>query len=192
MDYIDIVKTLKNTLKESRYIHSLSVSDTAIELAQRFNVDEQQAKLAGILHDCAREIPTSSLIEVAQKRQIKIGLIEEHQPILLHARLGAIMAQEKYGIDDNDILDAIRLHTTGSADMTDLAKIIYLADMIEPHRQYESVNRLRDLIKTSDLDTIMLNAFNDSLAFILQRGLMIHPQTILARNTLIAKNINHG
>lgn len=192
MDYIDIVKTLKNTLKESRYIHSLSVSDTAIELAQRFNVDEQQAKLAGILHDCAREIPTSSLIEVAQKRQIKIGLIEEHQPILLHARLGAIMAQEKYGIYDNDILDAIRLHTTGSADMTDLAKIIYLADMIEPHRQYESVNRLRDLIKTSDLDTIMLNAFNDSLAFILQRGLMIHPQTILARNTLIAKNINHG
>jgi len=192
LDYIDIVKTLKNTLKESRYIHSLSVSDTAIELAQRFNVDEQQAKLAGILHDCAREIPTSSLIEVAQKRQIKIGLIEEHQPILLHARLGAIMAQEKYGIDDNDILDAIRLHTTGSADMTDLAKIIYLADMIEPHRQYESVNRLRDLIKTSDLDTIMLNAFNDSLAFILQRGLMIHPQTILARNTLIAKNINHG
>ncbi|MBB5336464.1 bis(5'-nucleosyl)-tetraphosphatase (symmetrical) YqeK [Pectinatus brassicae] len=192
MDYIDIVKTLKNTLKESRYIHSLSVSDTAIELAQRFNVDEQRAKLAGILHDCAREIPTSSLIEVAQKRQIKIGLIEEHQPILLHARLGAIMAQEKYGIDDNDILDAIRLHTTGSADMTDLAKIIYLADMIEPHRQYESVNRLRDLIKTSDLDTIMLNAFNDSLAFILQRGLMIHPQTILARNTLIAKNINHG
>lgn len=192
MDYIDIVKTLKTTLKESRYIHSLSVSDTAVELAQRFNVDEQQAKLAGILHDCAREIPTSSLIEVAQKRQIKIGLIEEHQPILLHARLGAIMAQEKYGIDDNDILDAIRLHTTGSADMTDLAKIIYLADMIEPHRQYESVNRLRDLIKTSDLDTIMLNAFNDSLAFILQRGLMIHPQTILARNTLIAKNINHG
>lgn len=192
MDYIDIVKTLKTTLKESRYIHSLSVSDTAVELAQRFNVDEQQAKLAGILHDCAREIPTSSLIDVAQKRQIKIGLIEEHQPILLHARLGAIMAQEKYGIDDNDILDAIRLHTTGSADMTDLAKIIYLADMVEPHRQYESVNRLRDLIKTSALDTIMLNAFNDSLAFILQRGLMIHPQTILARNTLIAKNVNHG
>ncbi len=192
MNYIDIVKTLKTTLNESRYIHSLSVSDTAVELAQRFHIDEKQARLAGILHDCAREIPTSSLIDVAQKRQIKIGLIEEHQPILLHARLGAIMAQEKYGIDDTAILDAIRLHTTGSSDMTDLSKIIYLADMVEPHRQYESINRLRDLIKTSDLDTIMLNAFNDSLAFILQRGLMIHPQTILARNTLIAKNINHG
>ncbi|WP_196594334.1 bis(5'-nucleosyl)-tetraphosphatase (symmetrical) YqeK [Pectinatus sottacetonis] len=192
MDYNDIAKKLKTNLNETRYLHSLSVSDTATTLAQRYNIDQHKAKLAGLLHDCAREIPTSSLIDAAKEYHIPIGPIETCQPILLHAALGAILAQKKYLINDTEILDAIKLHTTGKADMTDLAKIIYLADMVEPHRRYDSINHLRDLIKNSTLDIVMIAAFSESLSFIIKKGQLIHPQTVLARNALIAKNICHG
>ncbi len=193
MNYIDMQENLKRRLRNnSRYMHSIGVSDTAVKLAEKFNVSAEKAKIAGLLHDCAREFSTDSLISEAEKRNITIEEIDEFQPILLHAVLGAVLAREQYGVTDGDILSAISLHTTGKPDMTALDKVVYLADMIEPHRKYDDIERIRRMIDMNSLDDIMIAAFDASLSFVIQKGQMIHPQTVMARNFLIAQQINHG
>lgn len=173
-------------------MHSIGVSDTAVKLAEKFNVPSEKAKIAGLLHDCAREFPTGSLIDEARKHNIAIEEIDKFQPILLHAVLGAVLAREQYGVTDGDILSAISLHTTGKPDMTALDKVVYLADMIEPHRKYDDIERIRRMIDMNSLDDIMIAAFDTSLSFVIQKGQMIHPQTVMARNFLIAQQKNHG
>ncbi|MDQ0202681.1 bis(5'-nucleosyl)-tetraphosphatase (symmetrical) YqeK [Pectinatus haikarae] len=174
-----------------RFIHSLGVSETAVKLAEKFGASPQKAKTAGLLHDCAREFPVPSLIGEARKRNIPIEFIDNYQPILLHAALGAALSSEKYGIDDIEILDAIKLHTTGKEKMNLLDKIIYLADMIEPNRQYDGIDEFRRVAETGDIDTVMIAAFDRSISFVIKKGQMVHPQTILARNYLLAQHINH-
>lgn len=193
MNYIDMQENLKRRLRNnSRYMHSIGVSDTAVKLAEKFNVPSEKAKIAGLLHDCAREFPTGSLIDEARKHNIAIEEIDKFQPILLHAVLGAVLAREQYGVTDGDILSAISLHTTGKPDMTALDKVVYLADMIEPHRKYDDIERIRRMIDMNSLDDIMIAAFDTSLSFVIQKGQMIHPQTVMARNFLIAQQKNHG
>ena len=193
MNYNEMQKQLKCRLNnDHRYVHSLSVSNTAVKLAKRFHISEEKAKVAGLLHDCAREIPTGSLIDEARIHHIKIYTIDEYQPILLHAPLGAAIAHEKYGITDSEILSAIALHTIGKAEMTDLDKIIYLADMVEPHRDYDGIDEFRSFMAVNDLNTIMIAAFDKSISFIIAKKQMIHPQTILARNFLLEQQKKYG
>ncbi|TCS77998.1 bis(5'-nucleosyl)-tetraphosphatase (symmetrical) YqeK [Pectinatus cerevisiiphilus] len=192
MNCIDMQEKLRHSLdNEHRYIHSLGVSETAVQLAKRLGASLPKAKIAGLLHDCAREFPVSALLDEARKRNIPIDFIDNYQPILLHAALGAALAKEKYSIDDPEILDAIRLHTTGKENMTLLDKIIYLADMIEPHRQYDGIDEFRKFAESADIDSVMIAAFDRSLSFVIKKGQMIHPQTILARNYLLAQRIDH-
>ena len=107
-------------------------------------------------------------------------------PLLLHAYIGAKMVTEIYGVDDKEIIQAIYRHTVGARNMTPLDKIIYFADMIEPHRNYPSVENLRGLAeKSNDLDEIILTAINESILFVIQKNALIHPATIDARNFLL-------
>ena len=176
---------LEQNLKPSRYKHSLGVADTAVELARRFGVAEDKARLAGLLHDCARMYEADSFIAEAQKRGIAIGEIEMKSPLLLHAYVGAYVARELYAIDDAEILQAIWSHTVGSRNMTTLDKIVYFADMIEPSRNYPEVKYLRNLAKEADLDECMLAGLTASIIFVAQQGGLLHPATIDARNELL-------
>lgn len=192
MNFIDMRETLRTSLAhEHRYIHSLGVCGTAVNLAKRFGASTYKAKIAGLLHDCARQFSIPELTAEAKKRGLKIAFVEKYQPILLHAYLGAALAKEKYGVTDPEILDAIKWHTVGTENMTLLAKIIYLADMIEPHREYKGIEEFRQFVKITELDDIMTVAFDRSISFVMQKGLMIHPQTILARNYLLAERLEH-
>ena len=185
MDYEEIKRELSRRLKKSRYEHSLGVADTAAFLARRFGEDEPRARLAGLLHDCARALPNEAMCAEADARGIAYGEVEREMPLLLHAPLGAMLAQESYGVEDKAVLQAIARHTVGGASMTALDKIIYFADMMEPTRDYPGVGELRRLAREASLDEMALAGLTRSIAFVLEKGHLIHPDTVLARNELL-------
>ena len=185
MKYEEMRELLAKSLKPSRYQHSVGVAETAVFLAQRFGVNEEQAKVAGLLHDCAREFRNEDLITEAEKRLIMVGNIERQMPLLLHAYVGSRLVTEKYGVSDQAIEQAIWRHTVGGAKMTKLDKIIWFADMIEPNRDYPGVEELRSLAKTAALDDMVLAGLTQSITFVLQKGGLIHPDTVIARNEIL-------
>lgn len=187
MERKDLELKLAAKLKPARYQHSVAVSKTAVRLAGKYDVSEEKAYLAGLLHDCGRAFPTSDLLEIAQKRDISVSCIEAATPLLLHAYIGAEILPEVYGIKDPEIQQAVWRHTVGGPNMTSLDKIIYLADMIEPNRKYPGVEELRHLAEGDSLDKAILLAFDQSIAFVLSRGSLIHPYTVDARNEILLR-----
>ena len=183
--YEEMRVILEQQLTPSRYQHSLGVADTAAALARRFGMNEERARVAGLLHDCGRVYKTDDLLKEARQRGIPIGKIESAMPLLLHAYIGAYLIYEVYGVNDAVIAQAVWRHTVGGANMTALDKIIYYADMIEPSRAYPEVERLRDLSRTASLDEMMLVGLTESILFVAQKGGLIHPDTITARNELL-------
>lgn len=186
MDYLACEKLLSKRLTEKRFRHSQGVSQEAGELAGRFGAPPDKARLAGLLHDCAREFTAAQLLDEADKLGVELTEIERRTPVLLHAIVGAELVRSRYGVDDPQIARAIRLHTTGGADMRRLDKIIYLADMIEPGRDFPGIGALRKCARI-DLDQAMLAAFNQSLSYVLEKNLLVHPDTIAARNEILLK-----
>ena len=135
MDRVDMIRKLKPKLNEKRYVHSVGVEYTAATLAFVYGADIQKARIAGLLHDCAKCIPTEEKLKKAKKYGLPINKSEKANPDLLHGKLGAYIAKEKFGIKDPDILSAITYHTTGHPGMSLLDKIIFVADYIEPNRK---------------------------------------------------------
>ncbi|WP_255448846.1 MULTISPECIES: bis(5'-nucleosyl)-tetraphosphatase (symmetrical) YqeK [Selenomonas] len=189
MSYEAMKEELAKRLKPGRFAHSVGVSETAVFLAERFGVDKQQARVAGLLHDCAREFANEDMIDEAQKRNIVIGPVEQAMPLLLHAYIGAKRVREIYQVEDAEVEQAIWRHTVGGSKMTDLDKIIWFADMIEPGRDYPGVEKLRQLAAEAPLDDMMLAGFSQSIQFVVAKGHLIHPDTVLARNELLLKKI---
>ena len=183
--YEEMCEILKQQLTQSRYEHSLGVSDTAAGLARRFGMNEERARVAGLLHDCGRAFATAALPNEARKRGIPIGKIESAMPLLLHAYVGAYLIYEIYGVNDAMIAQAIWRHTVGGVNMTALDKIIYFADMIEPSRAYPEVEHLRKLACTASLDEMLLVGLTESVLFVAQKGGLIHPDTVAARNEIL-------
>lgn len=128
---------LSSTLRPKRYIHTLGVAYTASALAFCHGVDPEKAKLAGLLHDCAKYFTGDEMLALCEKYQIALTSTERVNTALIHSKLGAYLAEHRYGVKDEEILSAIRYHTTGKPDMTPLEKIIYIADYIEPHRKID-------------------------------------------------------
>ena len=186
MEEVEIERRLAKQLSEKRMRHVHGVAKAAERLARRFGVCPQQARLAGLLHDCARECAKRELLEIAAARALPLTALERAAPVLLHAPVGALWAREVYGVEDAQVLRAIALHTTGGAGMTQLDKILYLADMIEPNRDFPGVTALRREAETN-LDKAVFAALGQSLSYMLRRGELIHPDTIVARNDFLLK-----
>ena len=180
----DIIADLEKKLKHDRFVHTRGVAEVSVRLAKLYGVDEQEAELAAWLHDCARVYPTGTLIEECEKRDIPVTALDRQSPILLHAPLGVYLAKHVYGVENNAVLDAIAYHTVGREEMTTLERIVYLADMIEPSRDYDGVELLRKLAE-EDLTRAMVAAFDQSIAHVIRCGGLLHPSTILARNELL-------
>jgi predicted HD superfamily hydrolase involved in NAD metabolism len=179
---------LKQSLKPKRYEHSIRVYETALKMAEHFHADKQKVALAALLHDCGRQIPKEKSEAKAKELGIPVDPVEKSQPILLHAKLGVYYAVHKYGVspDDTEVLDAIRYHSTGTADMTKTAKIVFLADLIEPGRDFEGVEEIRGA-SFQDLDRGMLLSYDNTIRYLLEDGLLIHPDAIAGYNQMAAK-----
>lgn len=128
-----ILYRLKKELDALRYEHTLGVEATARVMARQFGVNEERAGLAALLHDCAKCMPLSQMVKTAKGESLDDMMLESKA--LMHAVAGMCLAKSVYGVEDEAVLSAIRWHTTGRAGMTDLEKIVYLADMIEPNRK---------------------------------------------------------
>lgn len=184
MDYHEILVILSHQLRPARFRHSRDVSRTAVRLAERWDADIEKARLAGILHDCARHLKGRELMDAVRAQGLSLSRVEELQPALIHAPLGALLAERRFAVRDPEILQAIRRHTTGAAQMTLLDKLVYLADCIEPGRNFPGVQRLRELAE-SNLDQCLLAAYDMSIQFVLEGGGLLHPDTVDGRNSLL-------
>ena len=174
-------KEIRDRIGEKRFLHTLRVRDTAIELAKIHGVDQEKAEMAGFLHDCAKIRDHEELIKAAKKSGLLLTKEMQKAPQIIHSYLGALYARDLYGIEDEDILNAITYHTTGRANMSDLEKIIFLADYIEPMRNFDGVEKARQLAK-KDLDEAMYFALNNTLNFLVKHDTYIVPTTVTARN----------
>lgn len=180
------VTMLAKELPPRRLQHSLAVSETAAALAARYGADVERARLAGLLHDCARAMPSNILLQTAKASDIVVNDVEKREPVLLHAPVGAFVARREYGVEDEAVLAAIRWHTTGGPAMTLLDEIVFLADYIEPGRNFPGVERIRQLAAAC-LPTALLAAYDQTLSHLLALGRIIHPATVEGRNALILK-----
>lgn len=176
-DLKKIKKKLKNELDESRYEHTIGVMDTAACLAMRYGADLTQALVAGLLHDCAKCIPNDKKLKLCRKNGIEVTPFEEKAPFLLHAKLGAWMAEHEYHVSDPAILSAIACHTTGKTDMSLLDKIVFIADYIEPGRnKAPGLPEIRRLSFT-DIDQALIRILSDTLDYLASSNDPIDPAT---------------
>lgn len=170
-------KKVKKALDKDRYEHTKGVMYTAgcLAMAHGGNVDD--AMLAGLLHDCAKCIPAEEKLELCRKNKIKLTEIEKRNPYLIHAKLGAFLAKQEYGVEDPAILHAIEVHTTGAPAMTLLDKIVFLADYIEPCRyKAENLAEIRELA-FRDLDRALLQTLSDTIRYLDRGSREIDPMT---------------
>ena len=173
----EIKYSLQNRLSARRYEHTLGVEYTCCALAIRYGADMEQARLAGLLHDCAKHYSGERLLKKCEEYKLPVSEYEKAFPELLHAKVGAYLAKEKYGIEDEEILRAIDCHTTGKPDMTLLEKILYIADYMEPNRdRAPGLKEIRTLAFT-DLDACLLRILSGTLHYLKSRGSIIDPQT---------------
>lgn len=159
-------KKIKHEMDDGRYQHTLGVMYTCAALAMRYEYDIQKAELAGLLHDCAKCIPNGKKLKLCEKHNIQISETERRNPFLLHAKLGAFLAMDRYGVEDKEIISAILNHTTGKPNMSLLDKIVYVADYIEPRRsKAENLEEIRKLAFL-DLDQALYQILSDTLKYL--------------------------
>lgn len=181
---------LKGTLDEERLLHSLGTAQCAVDLAQKFNLDERKAYIAGLLHDCAKCLDYDKLISLAQNIE---GLEDEERsnPKVVHAPVSAYLAKEEFGIEDEEILSAIRVHTIGKLDMTLFEKVIFLADKIEPNtRDLDFRDKALLFFKVEEnenaLNRALLLCYKETIKSLVTRGLKICQPTIDIYNSMLS------
>ncbi len=166
MKYKEIRDELKKELKPARYTHTMGVVETARTLAEAYDCKPKKAKYAALLHDCAKSITDNEKIDLCRKYGVPVSDTELHNPGLLHAKCGAILAKNKYGIEDRDILHAIAVHTTGVPDMNLLDQILFISDYIEPNRkEAPNLDTLRKLALTDPDQTTYL-ILKDTISYL--------------------------
>lgn len=177
---------LKTNLKEKRYYHILGVADTAKKLAKLNGVSEDKAEIAGLAHDVAKNLSKERMQEIIKENNIILSEVEKNNSDLWHSIIGPIVAKDKLMIDDEEVLSAMRWHTTGKENMSTLEKILYIADMIEPSRDFDGVEEIRQLT-FKDLDKGVFLGLTHSIKFLLTKDLLIDINTIKARNYFLLK-----
>ena len=184
---IDLIKLkLKEILGEERLEHSVNTSKIARKLAIKYDYDADKAEVAGLLHDCAKDLDYKILEKIVLEYNIKLDEIVQKIPKLLHPLVGVVIAKKEFNIQDPVILKAIKTHSTGAAQMSLLDKIIYLSDKIEPLRNMNGVEEVRKMAEI-DLDRAALMALDKGLLYLISKNLLIHPISIEARNNILSK-----
>ena len=185
MDYTEIKTWLKENLKEERYFHTLGTADCAKKLAKKFNLDEEKAYLAGLLHDCAKCFSKEKLLEII-KEHLQVEKCEMLNHKTFHAPVSAYISEKEFKIQDKEILSAIRWHTLGRLNMTDFEKIVFIADKIEPNtREKEYSEKILELLdEENGLNKALLKCYKETIKSLVKRDLKICLLTIEIYNNL--------
>lgn len=177
-----IKKELSKELDSKRFEHTLGVAYTAACLAMRYHADMEQAYLAGLLHDCAKCMSHDERLRYCKKNNLEVSDIENKNPALLHAKVGAHLCKNKYDVKDEAICDAVRYHTTGRPNMSLLEKIIFIADYLEPHRnEAEDLPLVREQV-FCNIDEALCTILKDTLLYLDGSDKVIDPMTLETYN----------
>lgn len=166
----------RERLSDKRFGHTTRVADTAERLARLHGLDTRRTRLAALLHDAAREMDRRDLLRRAEEWRLPVEKSERENPGILHGPVAAELARRSLGVADEEVLEAVRAHTTASPGISPIALAVYLADKIEPARDYPSVERLRKLADTNLADATR-EALRRVIAYNEQRGRSIHPES---------------
>ena len=187
LNYFDIKrikKDLKEKLSKNRYEHSLRVANYCKRLAQIYKADENKAYLSGLVHDCAKNLEEYYMLNKKVNSDIILDIEEKNNPKIQHAPIGAAVCKNLYGISDNEIISAVRYHTTARENMSLIEKILFISDKIEPNREYDTVEELRK-IADYDIDKSIIKFLNDSFEYLEKNSQKIHPLSVKARDYLV-------
>ena len=181
--YEDVIS---QRMKAARFKHSKNVAKEAVRLAKKYGADPEKAELAGILHDATKETEAEEQMELIARAGIELSELERESPKLWHAISGSAFVQVVLGIEDREVIDAIRYHTTGRAGMTLLDKVIFIADFISADRDYEGVDKMRKIAE-KNLDDAVLEGMAFTIADLADRKLTIAPDTFAGYNEFASK-----
>lgn len=179
---------LRDKLDEYRYVHSINVSETSAELARKYGADEKKAYEAGLLHDIMKNADKEETFALFEKYGVELTELEKKSPKLWHAIAGSVYCKYELEIDDEDVISAIRYHTTGRAGMTELEKVLFTADFISADRNYNGVEEMREKAQIS-LDEAMTEGLRFTIDELCNALKPIHPDTIDAYNDILLKGI---
>lgn len=185
-DFEKYESIIKERLSEHRFIHSMNVAKRARELAKIYGLDEDKAYLTGILHDITKETDYAEQEKYMDNSGIIPTELEKSNKLVYHQISGACFVKNELGIDDEEILTAIRYHTTGRADMTDFEMMIYLADLTSEERCYPDVEKVRGIADNS-LEDAMLYATRFTITDLANKNRVIHPDTLYCYNWVLGK-----
>lgn len=181
----DSIRTyIENNFSEKRKIHTEGVRKTAVKLAEKYGVDPSKAEIAALFHDMYRGVPVDVLNYYVKHMELDSKYINNAN--LAHGKIAAIIMERDYGVTDPDIINAVSFHTTGRAGMSQLEKVIYIADAIEPNRRYPGVDELRKAV-WEDLDRACLMSINHTINYVSGQGHFLDPDTLMARDDFMKK-----
>ena len=177
---------LSGLISIKRLHHSVKTTEISILLAKKFRSNIRKAAIAGILHDCAKDLSRKKLRAIFRKNKIKPDAVTEKNPALWHCLAGPIIARKEFGVRDREILDAIRFHTIGKKGMGKTAKILYVADYSEFAREYKPSKKIRAMInkKGITLDELVCGVVSEKLIYLIRTDKLIHPDAIELWNSL--------
>jgi len=181
---------LEGRLNEFRLLHSISVADTAANMAQLYGLDVEQARLAGLLHDWDKNLSDEELLERAQQFYIQLSDHHEDMAALLHAQTGAVAVSREFPELPPSVIQAIARHTSAASDMSDLDMIIYISDMIEPLRSQGNLKPLRALAGNVPLEDLFLKCYEATMRHLINRHRLVHPDSLLVWNTYVSRERN--
>lgn len=182
-----LLEFIRPRMPEKRYIHTIGVMETAIFLAGKYGEDTKKAEIAAILHDLAKYENEEAMKAIVRENGLDAQLLTWGSEIL-HGPIAAYRAEHELGIKDQDILNAMRYHTTGRAGMSGLEQIIYIADMIEPNRKFPGVELLRQVAEV-DLQQAMKACIHHSVLFLVTAELPIYPLSIECYNDYLGEEL---
>ncbi|AOV07924.1 bis(5'-nucleosyl)-tetraphosphatase (symmetrical) YqeK [Sporosarcina ureilytica] len=185
MELAPIKSELANRLTSSRYEHVLRVAELSKKMAKQHGVSETAAEKAALFHDIAKCMKKEELLRRLEEAGEDKRLVDFHHE-LWHGPVGAIIARETFGINDEDVLNAVRFHTTGRANMSMLEKILFIADLIEPGRQFPGVDELREKSKGS-IDKAMYYCIGHSIDYLVSKRAAIFPDSFDCYNEYMLK-----
>lgn len=183
-----IKELLRERLDEYRLVHSLGVADAARRLANIYGENEDRAYFAGLVHDITKNTPKDEQLHIIEKGGIILSPEEKNNPKLWHAISGSVFVRDELKITDEEIISAVRYHTTGKDNMTVLEKIIYIADFISEERSFNGVEYMRRLAYES-LDRAAMFATDFCIPDLVRRRQVLHIDSVKLYNELIEKGV---
>ena len=190
-DYKWAEDELSKWISEKRLAHSVRVMETAEKLAGIWGADVEKAKIAGLLHDCGKLKDIKKILELCSYYEIELSKYDLLCLKVVHAQLGAKLAERIYKITDKDVIGAIKKHTLGDANMSQLDKVIFVADYIEPGHEGRTYDKIRH-IAYDDIDIAVQRAYDEVIKFNIDKNEYLHPMTIIGRNSIITNIRKRG